>query len=208
MRIISDFHDYYDGVMKSGMDSEVVYVREKIEILIKPTFEVGHPHERPTERFYNRYHLLGYVGQVYHVIETVDSGLGTSTFRIDFANNMLAEKPSKKDRWRWFFNEKRKFLEQDVSAALKIFHEHQVPIFLISAKLGNPKARRLVLNPCLKDLHFYSIKDSYTAYQDIFQYISGVLNGPENKMVEISDKDKVSKHGFDKWSFRQKGPKK
>jgi len=55
----------------------------------------------------------------------------------------------------------------------------------------------------LKNIQAYKILDPYTAYQKIEQWISGVLPFPGAEMVEVSDKTRISKHGFDKASFRK-----
>ena len=51
------------------------------------------------------------------------------------------------------------------------------------------------------------IKNSYSAFQDIYMYISGVLGNTEKNMVQISDKDMLYKRGFNKWSFKKEGYK-
>lgn len=55
----------------------------------------------------------------------------------------------------------------------------------------------------LKDINFPKILDAFTAYQELSMWVGGVLPKNENGMATISDKDKVAKHGFDKWSFRK-----
>lgn len=55
----------------------------------------------------------------------------------------------------------------------------------------------------LKDIMFYRACDAYQANQIITQWRSGVLSNAETKIAEISDIDKVAKHGFDKHSFRK-----
>lgn len=61
------------------------------------------------------------------------------------------------------------------------------------------------VNPdTLKDIEFYRIVDPYTAFQEISMWVGGVLPRNPNPMVEITDdKVKISKHGFDKFSFRK-----
>jgi hypothetical protein len=66
----------------------------------------------------------------------------------------------------------------------------------------------LVINPLLKKYSFFKMRDPFSAHQELYQFVGGYLKQPTRPMVEISDKDKVHKHGFDKWSFRQKGTKK
>lgn len=66
---------------------------------------------------------------------------------------------------------------------------------------------QLVTNPCLKDFQFYRVKDAFTVYQELDMFISGVLGHPGVPLIEITDKDRIQQHGFDKWSFRKQGVK-
>jgi hypothetical protein len=58
------------------------------------------------------------------------------------------------------------------------------------------------VNPCLKDIEFQRVLDPFTAYQELDQWISGVL-GQNPEPDEVSDKVKIQQHGFDSWSFRK-----
>lgn len=56
----------------------------------------------------------------------------------------------------------------------------------------------------LKDYDFPRAMDPYTLFQELSMFVGGVLPRNPNPMVEITDDNvKVSKHGFDKWSFRK-----
>ena len=67
MRIISNFHDYYDGAMRQGMDKDVVYVRENKEINIGSKYVLGYSWK--STDYYANLHLLGFCGKIYHVFE-------------------------------------------------------------------------------------------------------------------------------------------
>lgn len=207
MRIISNFHDYYDSVQRTGMDKNVVYVRETSEILIKDDFEVD---TRSSSNWHIELLYLGYCGQIYkvYIVKGKDQ---PDRIYYDFEafkeESLSLGATGKFDFGRKWWNSRfDKFRDEDTQSLNKFFHDYQVPIFLIRESTERNK-QRIVLNPSLKDFKFQTIKDTYTAYQDIFQYVSGVLNSRENDTVEISDRDKIHKHGFDKWSFR-KMPKK
>lgn len=58
------------------------------------------------------------------------------------------------------------------------------------------------INPCLKDINFQKVIDPFTAFQQLEQWISGVIGNTE-VIPEMPDKDKVAAHGFDRWSFRK-----
>lgn len=90
------------------------------------------------------------------------------------------------------FFDPKSHAEQDVA-----FLRYKCPVFVF-------QDMRYVLNPRLADYHFQKVKDSFSAFQEVFQYISGVLGTNENPMVTISDKEKRDKKGFDNWSFKKR----
>ena len=68
---------------------------------------------------------------------------------------------------------------------------------------------KIIVNPQLNDHQFYRVVDSYTAYQEVDMWVSGVLAYPPNFMVDIDDEYKVLSHGFDeKYGFRTRPSKK
>ncbi|MDF1698363.1 MAG: hypothetical protein P1U56_21110 [Saprospiraceae bacterium] len=100
------------------------------------------------------------------------------------------------------------------------FQEINAPSFLINLipkTCTNPKElmgtmekheQFVVTNPNLKEFEFFKIKDTYTCFQDISQYLGGVLTSREKIKDNLSDLDKVKQHGFDaKYGFRTR-PKK
>jgi len=60
---------------------------------------------------------------------------------------------------------------------------------------------KIVYNECLKDLEFFKLIDTFTAFQELQMYF-GAMAQPNKPIPHISDKDMVSIKGFDKWSFR------
>lgn len=220
MRIISKFRDYYDGVMKTGMDREVVYVREQKDIDLGREFNPGFSTKHTGSHHSVETSFLGYCGQIYRVFEINYSGrFSEKPWRFvthdyeEFKNAMISSGLGtvyEFSEHRWWPGSYQKFRDFDTNKLKDLFHKFQTPLFVVTNvyTYRAPDKTTITLGPCLKDLEFQKIKDAYTAYQDIFQFVAGTLNKPENKMVKISDKDKIHKHGFDKWSFRQKGPKK
>jgi len=88
------------------------------------------------------------------------------------------------------------------------FVEHKVPIFVIRFHNAGEGQRQksqweLTTNACLKDLHFQAIKDPYSAYQEIEQYISGILGLNDPETVHIADEYLAKQKGFDEWSFKK-----
>lgn len=80
------------------------------------------------------------------------------------------------------------------------FIEHRVPYFKVEFDTG--KARTVELCPCLADSQFYKVKDPFTAFQEISMYLGGVIPRQVPEMIQISDKDRIVQHGFNKQSFR------
>jgi len=106
-------------------------------------------------------------------------------------------------------------IQEDVDYVLNynpinIFRELNSPIFIYDEHIsGRPSnTGTLIINPNLKDYKFYKVVDSFTAFQEIQMYISGVLGAGEKEIIEVDDKYKIPQHGFDKWSFRKKPTKK
>lgn len=75
------------------------------------------------------------------------------------------------------------------------------PVFLLKKWMNGEG--RLIINPQLKKYCFYRNMDAFAAFQEISMFISGVMGGKSPKMIEISDDDRIAKHGFDKYSFRK-----
>jgi hypothetical protein len=84
--------------------------------------------------------------------------------------------------------------------ASEFFIKHRVPYFAVHTKGGQIK--EVVLVPELKKYEFQKVKDPYTAYQEISMFLGGVIPRQVPETVEISDKDRIAQHGFDKLSFR------
>lgn len=55
----------------------------------------------------------------------------------------------------------------------------------------------------LGDLQFYRKLHAFEAFQEIDMWVGGVLPGESNDTVQIDDKTRIAKHGFDKASFRR-----
>lgn len=219
MRIISSFKDYYDGVMRTGMDREVVYVREQTKVDLGRDFDPGF-----STKHTGSYHkvetlFLGYCGQIYRVYVVESTRTLYQNWRYvtydyeEFKTIMMEHGFASKYEFsenRWWPGSYQKFRDYDTNKMNDLFHKFQTPLFVVTNvhTYRAPDKTTLHLGPSLKELEFQRVKDAYTAYQDIFQYVAGTLNKPENGMVTISDKDKIHKHGFDKWSFRKMPTKK
>lgn len=90
-----------------------------------------------------------------------------------------------------------------------IFQEIQAPIFVLENNIyhnsEDSKKIQVIKNPNLKDLGFYRVMESYLCFQEIGQFLGGVLVIKENIDSKLNDLDKVKQHGFDeKYGFRKR----
>ena len=77
------------------------------------------------------------------------------------------------------------------------------PRFFRSHKIKSSDNIFVVKNPTLKDLRMQNVLDPFSCFQNIEQFISGVVPGQHMPMVTLSDKHMVVKKGFDpKYGFR------
>lgn len=86
------------------------------------------------------------------------------------------------------------------------YYENTLPIRYDELGKGRNKATRrwitVVKNPCLADLEFYRVKDSFTCFQELEMWLSNQAS-PEKPIPEVSNNDMIEAKGFDlKHSFR------
>jgi len=139
---------------------------------------------------YDKLHVLKTIDELNNVLLTYgDKELKNKWLKI---KNYSFYFSSMRDEYTDFFNIKANKQTEE------LFHKIGSPCFCIDLL-----TKSLIVNPMLKDLEFYTIKDSFTAYQELMMYIDSILAGPKKPIIEISDKIKAEKHGYDKWSFRK-----
>jgi hypothetical protein len=221
MKIHSKFRDYYDSVQSFGQDENVHFIRntEQISIpaaiqsnifknvsfesfLVKTLEKSDYAFLVPFVIFFcgRIYRGVRYQSYNYHTRESVD--LGKIFYNKEEAIKFFQENQDLKTSF--YFSERKrsaseklgKWLENQQTLELEEYAiENKLPIIAIG--------REAYKNPSLQYLEFFRVVDSYTAYQELDMYISGVLSKDSAMMVEISDKDRIPQHGFDKWSFRK-----
>ena len=84
--------------------------------------------------------------------------------------------------------------------AFDLFVKHKVPYFV--AHTERAELSKIDIVPELKKYNFQAVKDPYLAYQEISMFLGGVIPRQTPEMVQVSDKDRIAQHGFDKLSFR------
>lgn len=116
-----------------------------------------------------------------------------------------------------YIEARRRLLSHDFT---ELHIDHGAPVLLLAAPQSVRPANRsstafdayyqdkksnavLIRNPCLKDLGFQRTLDPHSCFQNISQFIGGVMPGRQMPMVQLTDKDMVQKKGFDpKYGFR------
>lgn len=233
MKIISDFHDYYDGVISYGIDPNLIYIRKtecinmsnnqaaKIYPWLFYSTEYNSSEKRCILRkvdfnlkILSTSFALFFAGKVYG--GWIYSEDDTSNKFIVYPNNTL---------------ETISYLARTVKFKLntqiitKIYEEAKTNIFTIKTLFESifkiitpepdknnpcvlviPKTNQtvdIIYNPRLKDYEFYRIIDSYSAHQALSMFIGGVLAQKENEIIKIADKDLLKAKGFDERSFRK-----
>lgn len=230
MRIISKFHDYYDTVSTYGMDLTCIYKRKEIKfeddtVEFKKIDKLLERYSGGDHRFYKHHYnynnedfrhyfcsFIFFCGKLYPFMVFTYKGKYFYYYDLESVNNDMMKYGSKQIKKDWL-NKKGYFFTRNISKSRvsKIFnikipkniledlhHEYKSPILMYDGDYN-----RFVINPNLKKHMFYRVKDAYTAYQDISMFLSGVLGGTENKIIELSDKQRKEKHGFNEWSFRR-----
>lgn len=232
MKIISKFKDYYDGGMSLGIDETIHYVRTKsnsdiskemLEILspknwttLSSNYHNGRVYNgRDIESYHTRF--LFFCGRAYPVVYyTYESKkrFNTSTktnilLGYDECFKFFKQLDNSKSAWR-YSNELELFkkIMSDLTSTV-ILDEHvkyQSPILFYS--LINQG--EVTLNVKLKDLEFYRVVDTFTAFQEIGMFLGSTLCDVSTPKMPVGD-DKVilNSKGFDpKYGFRTRPHKK
>jgi len=232
MKIISKFKDYYDSISQTYRDEQIIYKRDITTIDLPHRYRSIEGFDQflvNSAPYKIQLLVLGFCGKIFPLIHVIDYRGGTGRYSVhgegfycfeDFfkyaqTHHLLSVIPSDKKyslfsrRYGLYMKDLKLFFSSDESNEfLKLFRAHNVPVFCIRPDPEKRYAQQLVLNPFLKEYSFHKVKDPFSAHQDLVQYISSFLHQPENPMVQISDQDKIAKHGFNKFSFRKEPTKK
>lgn len=227
MKIISKFKDYYDSAIGQGIDPNLIYLREKKEIKVKNNPDDPAVGEISSSWFhrstlidssYYSFHayLLGFCGKIYPMIyvKKVGEDKGECFYKFETFKDSVYGKSIDGDKKmrRWMRSQMNgistqvstsnieDFFNQNTSRLTSVFAEYNTPVFLYGRWNQHKEIRT---NPTLKNFEFYKVQDPFSCFQELSMFVGGVLKSPEKPMVELTDKDRIAKHGFDKHSFRK-----
>lgn len=220
MLIVSEFHDYYDTALGQGIDKTIVYNREVKEffdttLLLDYNIENGDLFQNNRSGLKVRkttWHIIGFCGRTY-VCLRVETSSKSSTYldQKEFYFGLECLKYLREDR---DLKKTYDFITKiHGKENIELFFKYKSPVFIytpeIQSMIWNNKTTKIILNPILKEYKFFKIFDTFTAFQEIAMFISGVLGSNREPELKLTDKDKIIQHGFDtKWSFRNPEPPK
>jgi len=161
--------------------------------------------------------FIGFCGKIYigwKFYYTVGKGLNKK-LKCDIIYDIdLAKKYIRDDRWGSNnLNDSLNYVNN--YNPIEIFREHNTPIFVYDSNVNRVDSDeyyssnygKFIVNPVLKEYEFYKVLDTFTTFQEIQMFISGVLGTGNKEIIEVEDKYKITQHGFDKWSFRREPSK-
>lgn len=225
MRIVSDFHDYYDSVQKYGQEKSVLYLRKQQELNVddvKRTFPKKYDEYLDMKIFHvhrvgnldgANFRLLFFCGVVYPILTFVKYDGSFSYFQafgVEEFENILKEQFDEKvikeynQRSLW-----TSFNREQIETFFSLKHKNsdlnidlKCPIIIFNVEYH--KNLEMTLNPSLKNLKFYKEVETGLAFQKIESFIGGVLASQQVPMIKVNDKTRLQKRGFDsKLSFRK-----
>jgi hypothetical protein len=224
MRIISNFHDYYDSCKKFDLENFPIYKRKTEEEIFKNSFINNNNNHYlfkftmdsfKINKFYFLNFLILFCGKLYKGFRVCDEQT-KFFYNIDdienFILNNIKDKKIIDNFYRSYFltstykKLKNYLSDQGKDFDLNIFQKHNSPIIAFENRDYTNNYYQII-NPNLKYFEFFKIHDVYSTYQQINMFVSGVLTNTEKEIPKISDELKLQSKGFDKWSFRKKGKK-
>lgn len=229
MRIISDFHDYYDVCQSHGQDQTLMYRRDgRTEEIAVYTFPMVRDRWWSWDKLRPESIVVGFCGKIYPIVRIPDfvspdykEHYCLSADEVAQAVAMLLHKKQyaeymeplpRRRQWRKPAANTRVRVEEFFEKVAeqqdkhtKLFEKWEAPIFLADAhkvKVTGLRHIPIEINPCLRSVEFYRVIDPYTAYQELAMYL-GKQAQPEKPIPDVPDKVMVGAKGFDKWSFRK-----
>jgi hypothetical protein len=237
VRIISKFRDYYDSVQAHGQDPTLVYRRTTQEFAPQPhlfrhgdlyRIAISAPHSHRWQVFG---WLVVFCGRLYPVWKCeehwcLDANEVALYLHDYWARNPKSYYPGSDDfeetgRYRLDIHGHRTRLgvcRVDIDGFLRQFSGFQVgpsihqefgaPVLLVCCMSDwSSEEIKVVANPRLQELRFFTKVEPYTAYQEIAMYLGNELAQPDIAPQAVGDDETLARaKGFDEQSFRTKAP--
>lgn len=230
MKIISKFIDYYDSVGKSfqGIQNQNIWLREEEEITsteiksklkkdlhLDKSFFCSYREVSNKNEYILQSNLIGFAGTLFPCVKItqrkfpiVDFYQPIETYYFTFDDLKKSSPPITLLLKQWRLNHYYDlFALYDKQLFPDYWHLLNTPLFLlksVSFSVRNTLNFILIKNPKLSEFEFYKVKDPFTCYQELDQFLTS-LTIPEVQYLQVSDRYRLEKCGFDrKISFRKR----
>lgn len=217
MRIISDFHDFYDCIQRTGQDQTLVYLR-KPRIITTEDYGGFNWWVGPRGYAFSKF-KIGFCGKIYRGIRVAINEFSINSkilfcYSEDSIYKFLSENLNDKKLAKYTEGEKRwsgshqkdtiSYFEKNptnIQSDNDLIHHfsYESPLFT-QERICNESV--LTLNGQLKKFEFFRVLDPFQAFQELSSYL-GSLAVPLREPPTLDDKIKAELHGFDKYSFRK-----
>ena len=189
MKIVSDFKDYYDCVMRTNMNPEDIWVRDiEKEVFARNSncFDIQ-PFQYHTSTLFSFF--IGFCGKVYPCLVVINAfdGIQGVAYTIDDVEQFNKDKLiNVKKTWnaRKNIQDTKEFFNKTYTSS--VFVDKQIPVYIkwcsnryIGYQYFKKKEletdlveKNVFINTdfTLNSLQFYRIFDPFTAYQEIVKY--------------------------------------
>ncbi len=231
MRIISKFHDYYDCVQSQGQDQTLIYLRKR-RVVEGRRMHYPFPYFTYTYRSKIEVHqwIVGFCGKIYPILDVSKKMYGgddkeARCYSLDEVDIFVETHFNKREIDGYRAKSKsinRRWCGSYIRNNFKNFFakcKQQQEVFTSMFPVGCPifvattnkcywnLITKITYNDSLKELEFFRLFDTYSAFQEIAMYLGGQAQ-PNNPIPKVSDRDMVVAKGFDKYSFRKDKEKK
>jgi hypothetical protein len=238
MRIVSRFHDYYDQGMGHGQDQSILYIRKTEPLSKEKAIPYinlangnlgGGSLDKTGKEFSVSLHrrLLFFCGRSVQFVEAQFCAVRypyecdepvfiytwealKSLFHAKGIDHWDVNSGYKHSKWlsnNYPLNNVKKWLSMSqVSSSLyNLMLKDRLSVLQVTYEGGEWVVYK---DPILRKFQFIRRFQPFEAYQELSMWIGGVLPGQDADMAVVGDKDRMSQHGFDKWSFKKMPSKK
>ena len=216
MKLISNFHDYYDSVQAYAHDPKILFIRRESEV-----FYDDLAREQQHLIWYNIFPNIEYIsrgcilfcGKSYPFYEydskcsySLDSLRTNIIFYLNKQENYSSSLWTKENILKKidseYIQKQYKYITSNFKLNVKdeIFRNFNSPILCI--RYTDHCKVKIIINPRLSKYNFQSQMDPYQVYQEIEMYLGNNLVDQKDPNPKISDELRRDSAGFNEWSFK------
>jgi hypothetical protein len=216
-----------------GTDSRVVFMRERITLEPNKvpfggrSLSLSHKRHQKLTLAWSTV-TVGFCGKTYRAIKVKYSSAPGTPLGADYIfdkvkvfydaetfNSFCAENEIEPHftNVNWWVTEQVKtnegrlakyFENQGSTEMSKYMIDNKFVTLVIEHGLNYSAIQVYAANCTLKEYEFFRVLNAFQAYQEIDMFISGSFTTPDVPMIELTEKDRIAQHGFDKYSFKHK----